>query len=366
MSLLHPSQIAQLYAAAAEEDGLKRMADAVRSILDVDSAGVWLIERGRITDISVTPDVAESLPDYMAYYQALDPWTGAKPKMVNRASAAWELFDEQKLVASEFYNDFARRFGILRPVGIVVDVAPGVLANVTTNRTGGSRLLCAEDKPLIEEVGAHLRGALRVFQRFRTREQGGAVNRNALDRLSFGALICDAEGRIRQLNAVALALSDARTGLRIGASRDGLSAEFPAETPRLLALVRAAALGGSGAMCLNGAGTARLSVLATPLPTDDLATLETGRALLCFSRLDGPSTVTAAALRQMFGLSPTQAELCLRLACGLTFDEAATERGIAMSTARTHFKAILVKTDTQNLRDLLRLLATIPQVIGGW
>ncbi|AWN36139.1 hypothetical protein [Methylobacterium radiodurans] len=67
-------------------------------------------------------------------------------------------------------------------------------------------------------------------------------------------------------------------------------------------------------------------------------------------------------LPQLFGLSPAQAALCVQLARGLTFEAAADERGVALSTARTHFLGILQKTGAANLRDLLRLLGTLPQV----
>lgn len=365
MSLLLPGQIAQIYAAAAEVDGLDRMASTVRAIMNVDSAGLWLIESGQIKEISVTDDIAESLPPYLAYYQTLDPWTGARPKLINRVLASWEIFDENKLVASEFYNDFARHFGIMRPLGMVVDVAPGMFASVSTNRLGVTKLLSDEDKPLIAELGAHLRGALKLFQHLRTRDQAGSINGDALDRFAFGALICDSESRILQINRAALAQAKERAGLRIGGAREGIMAERPAETPRLRDLIRHAAGGRSGALRLTGAGPSRLAVLATPLLTDDHAALADGRVLLCLSHLDGPPALSGNTLSEMFGLSPAQTVLCMRLACGSTFEEAATERGIAMSTARTHFKAILAKTETRNLRDLLRLLATIPAMTGG-
>ncbi|MGU3536247.1 helix-turn-helix transcriptional regulator [Methylobacterium sp. A54F] len=362
MPRLRPDQIASLYAASAEPDALGRIAGVVRDIMSVDSAGLWFIEQGRILDLSLTEDIVASAKDYLAYYQRLDPWSGRRPKVVNRATLSSDFISEEALLKTEFYNDFARHYGMRRPLGLVLDLGSGVLASVAVNRIAGELLLGPDDKDLLDEIGAHLRGALALFGRLRSERHAGDALPGALDRLAFGAVICTGEGRPIQVNRAALALAEQRAGLRIGATEEGLRAQLQPETTRLRALIAAAAAGRGGAIRLTGAEGGRLAVVATPLPGADATHLQPDRAFLCLAPLDAPPSLQRAALRDMFGLSPTQADLCVLLATGHTFEVAAEQRGVATSTARTHFRTILDKTGTRNLRDLLRLLAALPPV----
>ncbi|GJD49220.1 hypothetical protein OPKNFCMD_1950 [Methylobacterium crusticola] len=363
MSRLRANQIAAIYAAASEADALDRITAVIREALDVDSVGIWMIENGRIAELTLTEDIVASAADYLAYYQTLDPWGGAQPRLSNRALLGSDFVSEESLLRSEFYNDFARHYGMLRPLGIVLDVAPGLRASLSLNRVAGSRLLATEDKPVVEEIGLHVRGALRLYTALQEERRHRGWDSRTLDLLGFGVVICAGDGVILYANPVAHALSRAGAGIVLGDARAGLGTRDPADGPALRALVRAAAVEGRpGAMRVAGADGGALSVVATPVPEPGGERLRGGQAFLGVSRTATAPDLQHATLRRLFGLSPAQAELCLQLADGKTFEEAATGRGIAVTTARTHFKAILGRTRTRNLRDLLRLLSSLPPV----
>jgi len=61
-------------------------------------------------------------------------------------------------------------------------------------------------------------------------------------------------------------------------------------------------------------------------------------------------------LRELFGLSTTEARLALRLAEGRTLAEAAVEIPITLESARTYSKRIFAKTGTARQADLVRVL----------
>jgi DNA-binding CsgD family transcriptional regulator len=46
-------------------------------------------------------------------------------------------------------------------------------------------------------------------------------------------------------------------------------------------------------------------------------------------------------------------------------EEIAAERGVAISTLRTHFAEIFARTGAENQRDLIRLLGMLPPVRSG-
>lgn len=347
--------IAALYGAAAEPDALDRIAYALRSYLEVDSAGLWFMDREGIGEIVQTADIAESVEPYLRYYRTLDPWT-ASPKTPGRVYLGSDTVDERALLRSEFYNDFARHFGMVRPMGIVLTVEPGSLATVALNRSGTQRFLGEADRTKLQDLSIHLKAALALRGRLRAERNAASARDAALDALRFAVLICDGEARVRVLNAAAAELASAGL-LNLSPRGGGLAVGNPSDGRHLQTLVRAAVQGQPGAMRLRCDDDAGLSILVTPTQREDRRL-----ALVCLTRDDAPPGLDAGTLVRLFGVSPAQAELCLLLLTGRTFEEAAFERGIATSTARSYFAQILARTGARNLRDLLRLLASLPQV----
>lgn len=64
----------------------------------------------------------------------------------------------------------------------------------------------------------------------------------------------------------------------------------------------------------------------------------------------------ASLIRQLHGLTVTEAALAVSLAQGRTLAEFADERGCSEETARTHLKRVLGKTETRRQADLVRML----------
>ena len=79
------------------------------------------------------------------------------------------------------------------------------------------------------------------------------------------------------------------------------------------------------------------------------------------SAWDSPS-FSAQMLIALFGVSPAQAEIALAIYNGKTPEQIAIERGVAISTLRTHLAEIFLRTGAESQRDLVRLLGTLPPV----
>ena len=65
------------------------------------------------------------------------------------------------------------------------------------------------------------------------------------------------------------------------------------------------------------------------------------------------------SLRSLFDLSPAEARLAQRLACGDSVEEVAKVLHIKISTARTQLAAIFAKTDTRRQAKLVAILSRI-------
>lgn len=363
LAKLDSDLIEAVYSTSAEPEGLQDLVGIIRRHIDVDSAGVWMSKGDDIFSMVQTPDLAESIGPYLDYYVRLDPWS-AVPQPPGKVALGSELADESNLLKSEFYNDFARRYGMLRPMGVVLDLGDGVLARVATNRTEG-KLLGPADKRRLEALSVHLKGALKLRRRLQSAESHAQILEKSLDALGFGCVACAADGTISYANAAATRLAAAGSGVVIGGRRGKLAGSSAVDTRRIETAIWATSLGEPGHVRLKGRDGIGLSLLATPLSRSGSENLR-GDVLVTMARDDAPSGPDAATLQRLFDLSPAQAALAHQLSRGLTFEAAAAERGIALSTARTHFLAVLRKSGADNLRDLLRLMAALPKTIVGF
>jgi DNA-binding CsgD family transcriptional regulator len=63
-----------------------------------------------------------------------------------------------------------------------------------------------------------------------------------------------------------------------------------------------------------------------------------------------------ATLAELYHLTPAESAVVRELVLGRSVEEIAERLGIALSTARTHIKRILSKTETRRQADLIRLI----------
>lgn len=70
------------------------------------------------------------------------------------------------------------------------------------------------------------------------------------------------------------------------------------------------------------------------------------------------------SLRRLFDLTPAEARLAQRLACGDSVEEVAQILHIKMTTARTQLAAIFAKTDTRRQAKLVAILSRLAHLEG--
>jgi DNA-binding CsgD family transcriptional regulator len=75
--------------------------------------------------------------------------------------------------------------------------------------------------------------------------------------------------------------------------------------------------------------------------------------------------VSREALRDLFGLTATEADLAARFAGRESLAGIAADRGRSMNTVRAQLKAIMAKTDTGRQAELMHLLAGVSQLRNG-
>ena len=219
-------------------------------------------------------------------------------------------------------------------------------------------LLDEPDQSRVPRVVAHFKSTLRPNQCEGVPRI--TLQQAALDALAFGAIICDDRSGIVLVNAAADALARAGSGIVLGLRGHALCALKPCETKRLSRLIHDAARGRAGGVLrLTGQdGAPGLLVLVTPLRLDER--YNDRYALVSLRSAQDRPAFSEETLAALFQLSPAQAEIALALYNGRTPDEIAAERGVRISTLRSHIAEILARTGTESQRELVRLLGLLP------
>lgn len=179
---------------------------------------------------------------------------------------------------------------------------------------------------------------------------------SALDAFGIGIVVCDGAGRVVFANSIARERGQ-HGPLHIFGEQ--LCAASPTETKGLLALVRAAAGGRRwGATSLTTSDGGAVAILVTPL--NPYPEGYDGRVLLALGEQSRNPWITEATLGKLYSLSRTQGEIAIAIFNGQSPEDIASERGIKVSTVRTHLANIFQRTRSRTQRDLIRLIASLP------
>lgn len=359
-----PEFIAALYEAVFEPDGLMKMAHLLSNLLKVDSAGIWMVENGLITDIALAANIVESMPAYLSHFHKLDVWNTVSRRRIDHVNFGSETIPDRELEKTGFSNDFARHFGLTNPMGAVMQIARGTTATIGLERIASQQPFDESDRKALQALIPHFKRALQL--RLKLRNSSSSPSQTlVLEALSFGAIICNSDAGIVYANAAAEAIFQRRLGLVFKSRQKTIGTRAAAENQKLLQLIyRAATSNASGSVVLtNSRGVRSLIVLATPMPRSPKHDLGSGHAMLAVRSLEAQAQFDAARLIQLFGLSPAQAALAMQLYEGKSFDEIAIKRGVKVTTLRTHYAEILSRTGSKGLRDLVRMLGMIPPLL---
>lgn len=184
----------------------------------------------------------------------------------------------------------------------------------------------------------------------------------ALNALAMGLVICDGTGRLIFANAAARELAHKGSGLTLGSRGKQVGALAPIDKKTLARRITDAAVEGRGGVVrlIGKDGVTALPVLVAPLPLRRPEDQGAGYALLAMRAPQESPSIKESTLRELFQLSPTQASIAVALFERKSAEEIAEERGIKISTLRSHLADIFLRTGTDTQRDLVRLIGSLP------
>jgi DNA-binding CsgD family transcriptional regulator len=184
----------------------------------------------------------------------------------------------------------------------------------------------------------------------------------ALDLVNIGVVVADVAGRLLLANQTAEQVLDARDGISLS-PRGTLRASGACEAA-LSALLRQ--FGSPGLRAVEACGTVLavqrssgkrpLTLLVRPVQGSQQQDLGGPRILIFILDPEFPVETAEAELRQLYGLTSTEASLANLLMEGKTLDDCCDVLGIRRSTARTHLQHLFEKIGVQRQSELVSVL----------
>jgi DNA-binding CsgD family transcriptional regulator len=369
------SLIGLIYDAAADPAlwpaFLTRFADTVGGTLTVLHGQDLTSDQGAIA-AAVRMDPAYQA-QFKEYYSGINVFMTRRKHLIMRPGQVVTgpmLTPEAEVLESEYYNDFLRPQDVCHLLGVIALSEGSWTCNVSTMRPRHMKPWGDDERAFAQALVPHLQRGLQLHRRLIALEverQGAA---EAMDHLTIGLILLDANGHHILVNRSAQAILDQRDGLSL--SHDGLRAGRPHLTAQLRALISASSqagsghgLGAGGALSLpRASGKRALSVLVTPLSVGRYVLGRRVAAVAVF--VTDPEEIVETppeSLRRLYGLTAAEARLACHLLGGETLHEAKDELGITTNTARTHLKRIFSKTGAQRQSELMQTLLRSPAQI---
>jgi DNA-binding CsgD family transcriptional regulator len=350
-----PGLLAALFSSLLDEEPWAAFVDHLAHTADATWATLILTPRtadqpGIILTPGADPDVGR---DYARRLFAGDPFTGLPEGKVAHFR---DFVPADALRRNAPYREFLLQTSSDEVLGVDVADPGGIELRLRLTRAPGAPPFAPEDARHFERLVPHLRIALRLFDRLATGETEQRIYAGAVAQMAVGVILLDRGGKVIHLNARASTILAERDGIALrgdairlddpdlGRQLDARLLQTDEETPLTLRIERP-----------SGDGDLLLVVGNAHAPGH--ITAGGGPAAVLF--LNDPAhapRVSPDAIRDLLGLTQSEAVVAADIASGLSLADIATRRGISPNTVRAHLRAIFGKTGVKRQSQLVHLV----------
>lgn len=262
-------------------------------------------------------------------------------------------------LVSDVYLDFARDYDF--PYGCQTKLfeSDDSLVGLAVLRSESDGETTAEQRALFEGIAPFIRSAVRT--QMALERDGPKLIAGALDQVGAAVFVCTPGGRVLAHSATAdAALDGGRISVTGGILRAGTKADQDKLT-RTLACQGAPVRVPMETLVLGGGAGESLPLLLDIARMPRSAwSLDRTPCVLVIVRGAGRWHASApAVLQALYGLSPAEADIALRLARGQPRSEIAQERGAQLETVRSQIKIVFAKLGIGREVELVTLLGQL-------
>ncbi|MET3928031.1 helix-turn-helix transcriptional regulator [Devosia sp. 2618] len=328
--------------------------------LSSSSSGAMLIVDRRLPPLySATENVTDTLE---AFAQSPGWYDNSRLHRIQRKNYSGFL------EVSEFSTEEERRLdksqqhmeslGISWQIGSAVLMPGGETVLFTFERMLGMARFSPEDVALFNDLRPHLARASLMAARLKLERAQASVD--AMDAMGVPAAVILPSGVVITTNTLFEQLGDVLRPAAFG--------RLMARDRQANRLLQAAIPGGDQGFAPQTRsipmqlydGERAIVVHVIPLHRSASDVFDRGAALVAVTgySVEG-NTPSDAVLRGLFDLSPAEAGIATDLSSGQAIKDIATQRGVAVSTVRTHLAQIFRKTGTSQQGQLIALLKGI-------
>jgi DNA-binding CsgD family transcriptional regulator/PAS domain-containing protein len=363
--------IDQAYAAAESPPLWERFLVSLAESTNARSAGLLQHDGIASGAINVAVRVDPAVPRlYDEHFSRLDPWAAGAWRLGPGVVASDEMLVPHGARRTEYFNDFAVRYDVSRLLTVILGKREGMSSVLSILRGNRDQPFEPDDQYLVTALVPHVQRSLEIHQRLIDAQRERAIAVEALDAVRCAVFLVDADTKVILANRRGREMLGANDGLTSDRSR--LTAADSQTTTRLRQLCAAVAAARSrgsrhpgGMLALERpSDRPALQALVTPAASADPLGLHDDRviALVFVSDPADEQKPSETLLRELYGLTPSEAYIAARIAIGRSLGEIAAERGSALETVRRQSKEVLAKTGARHRAELVRRLLMVPRI----
>ncbi len=303
------------------------------------------------------PDIAEA---YNTFFYAVDPFVNLP---VDRVVTVDEVVREEDWLRSAIFQEFLAPLGIRYYLGADIGDGDEPSCRFRASRSSTGAPFDDADRALCQLLVPHIKSAVKLRSLLDVTEAERTLYAGTLERLSVGAVILDKKGKILRMNDAAAAILAERDGL--STINGTLHAAFGSENKEMHALIDRAIRSEcspsphlvSGMSLSRKSGRPNLGIVVRTAPVTEWSESSDRPAVIVIIRdVEQKSHASLSILKRLYGLTPAESTLVLKLLEGLTVEDASEELGISRNTARCQLRGVFAKTGVTRQTELMRLL----------
>lgn len=306
---------------------------------------------------------------YHEHYGRIDPVARAlEQARVGTVLTPHMVLAPAQMRRQEFYADWAVPNG----------AGDGIFASISRDSSTSCSLILAgpprnedmatsERLRLVSLLAPHLRQAVQMQTLLETTKLERDNALDALERAPYGVVVVSAEGTARFANRRALEISAMKDGIVVGT--DGVQAKARDADGSLQALITRVSCdpdgtGSTGMVRVpRPSGRRPFVVLAAPFSRARLERFagvpRAPGVLVAIVDPDHQPRLAADVLEDLFGLTPAEAAVSIRILRHDGLKAVADSLGVTLSTVRIHLQRVFEKTETHRQSELVRLLLEV-------